>query len=463
MLADPMPEIARVNVTHPFNRAALACAVPLALLAAPAAARAAVCNGAVEARSLGIDPPSAPQSYTLPDNLIVVGSTQELQNLLVWNLQVNQTRLDILLLDGVYEPDDLTNGKYLKLYGSHRLWARHPGGAVLKFGIDAGGNNASFYGAGAEFHGLTFDITDPTAAPVFPDQCTPIHDCTQTVDSYALIAWGASQNVRVEDCEFRGNGVIGWGVVSTSPNGFVGSRLAIGGFLMNGLRVSQPKGAPDLPIPVQLSDLVVTDIDDPNHEAPTGESAIQLFATGSLERAYIRDIHRAGVVTGGNLRGGLVRDIDVDRVGGGGVLGVGIYMDNTTESTEVTEFCVGPETEDGVRSEWDNYKLPFDPLRMFPRGINNHVNHGLIEATRMGVAFDQGTIDSGVEDCILRNYSWAGIWFHRNYADLADWPNYTPQVMGSWEANNTFLEDPTQVCEVVRDQHPNNVQDPVCA
>lgn len=451
-----MLKIARVNVTHPFNRAALACAVSLALLAAPAAARAAVCNGAAEAPSLGIDPPSAPQSYTLPDILIVVDSTQELQDLLVWNFQTNQTQLDILLLDGIYEPDDLTNGNYLKLYGSHRLWARHPGGAVLKFGIDAGGNNPAYYGAGAEFHGLTFDITDPTAAPVFPDSSS------ETVDSFALIAWGASQNVRVEDCYFRGNGAIGWGVVSMSPNGFVGSRLVIDGFLMNGLRVSQPRGAADLPIPVQLSDLVVTNIDDPNHEAPTGESAIQLFATGSLERAYIRDIHRAGVVTGGNLRGGLVRDIDVDRVGGGGLLGVGIYMDNTTESTEITEFCVGPETEDGVRSEWDNYKAPLDLVSEFPRGINNYVNHGLIEATRIGVAFDQGTIDSGVEDCIFRNYSYAGIWFHRNYADIADWPNYAPQVMGSWQADNTFLEDPTAVCEVVRDQHPNNVQVPVC-
>lgn len=458
-----MPTLVRVHVPPFFHRAAVACAIPLALLAAPALARAAVCNGAVEARALGIDAPAPPESYTLPDDVIVVSSTQELQDLLVWNLQTNQIQLDIVLLDGVYEPDDLTNGKYLKLYGSHRLWARHPGGAVLKFGIDAGGNNPAFYGAGAEFHGLTFDITDPTAAPVFADTCTPDHDCTQTVDSYALITWGASENVRVEDCYFLGNGVIGWGVVAKSPNGFVGSRLVIDGFLMNGLRVSVPRGTPDLPVPVQLSDLVVTNIDAPNHEPPSAESAIQLFATGSLERAYIRDVHRAGVVTGGNIRGGLVRDIDVDRLGGGGVLGVGIYMDNTTESTEITEFCVGPRTDDGVRSEWDNYKAPLNPAKMFSRGINNYVNHGLIESTRMGVAFDQGTIDSGVEDCILRNYTYAGIWFNRNYADPLDWPNYTPQVMGSWEAGNTFLEDPADACEVVRDQHPNNVQNPVCA
>ncbi|MEZ4449669.1 MAG: hypothetical protein R3B09_09325 [Nannocystaceae bacterium] len=443
-----------------LTRAAAGGTSALALLAAPARAHAApVCDGAIEAAALGVDAPSPPAAYALPTGIIMfsVSTTAELQHLLRWNSGWNHATLNILLEDGVYEPDDLVGGTYLRLWGGHHLWARHQGGAILKFGIDAGGNdkpNASggpqLYGGGAELHGLVFDIDDPIHAPANLDG-----DPSRS-DTYAIASWGSGAHVRVEDCTLHGNGVIDIGVRAWSngigaPEGFVGRRLEIDGFRVYGLAVNAPAALPDLAAPVVLADLTITDIGGPPIEWPSGEVGIWLGATGSLERARIRDVGDAGVLLGGNLRGGLVRDVDVDEIGDAPGDGVGIYLDNTTIDSDVGHFCVGPATRWGVISEWDNNTAP--------RGIRNEIHHGLIESDFIGVWFDQGTVDSHVHHCVLRNYTWAGIAFHHNLAALADWPNYAASS-GSWGAGNVLPEP--GVCAYVRDQHPNVTTNPIC-
>ncbi|MFY0534092.1 hypothetical protein [Nannocystis pusilla] len=137
--------------------------------------------------------------------------------------------------------------------GAHHLWARNLGGAVLEFGIDAGGNDnptasggAKLYGAGAEFHGLVFDIDDPSHAPANFGAHGGV------ADTYALASWGSGADVRVEDCTFFGNGVIDVGVRAWSgglvaPEGFVGRRLVIEGFRVYGLAVSSRPASPTSP------------------------------------------------------------------------------------------------------------------------------------------------------------------------------------------------------------------------
>jgi hypothetical protein len=430
----------------------------LALVLPSSRVVAAVCNGGPEAAILGIDPPIAPQPYALPvaGNVIHVSTTAELQAALAWNTYRNDIQLDVILSNGVYDPADL-DGSFLRLYGSHRLWAEHLGGAVLKFGIDAGGNNTDpsgggpkYYDAGAELHGLVFDIE------------SEVYAAQNAGHAYAVTNWGDSRDVRIEDCWFFGNGEVEWGVRIRSPEGFVGRRLLIDGFRFYGITAGvHDHDAPDLAAPIELSDLVVTHIDDPVEEPPAGEFGIWLAGTGSLERAYVRDVHRAGVVTGGNLRNGTVRDVDVDRVGDDMLEGVGIYLENTTVGTSVSEFCVGSKTLWGVRSEWDHYNdtIPFNPVEMFPRGIDNTIHHGLLESPFVGVWFDQGTVDGAVHHCLFRNYTWAAVAFNHNVATLADWPDYA-LAPGSWEAGNAFLE--AGVCGLVRDQHPNNTHNPIC-
>ena len=440
--------------------AAMASAAMLSLVAASSARAGAPCEGAPEAVALGIDPPQPPQPYALPvgTQVIRVTTTAQLQRALAWDPQQNARRLDIVLADGVYAAEGLDNGRSLRLWGSHRLWAETLGGAVLEFGIDVGGNDppqASWYGAGAEFHGLVFDLAAADRAAVL-GRGDPAHD------GHALVAWGDSQRVVIEDCEFRGHGQVAWGIRIDSPNGFVARRLVIHGFSTYGLAVLQADARrPDLPAPVELRDLRVTDIDDPLHEPLFGEAGIWLAATGSLERAYLRRIHRAGVVTGGNLRGGSLRDLDIDAIGDSQLEGVGVYLDNTTVDTQVSEFCIGSRTAWGVRSEWDNHGRPASAgTEAFPRGIRNVVHHGLIEAWRVGVWFDQGTVDSGVHDVVFRGYAWAAIGLYRNLRRLAAWPSYDPQTAGSWARDNRFAE--VGVCAVVRDQHPRRTAAPQC-
>lgn len=442
----------------------------------------APCKGAPEAVQLGIEPPLPPRdpAAQVPPDALVVHDSAELQRALLPNQGLDAEPRDIVLAPGIYTAEELSNGRYLRMFGPHRLWAAQLGSVVLRFGIAVGGSASEGappgtrrYELGAQFHGLVFEFDDPDGAPRFRARDEHAQDIEL---SYAIGAWGDAANLVVADCELRGQGLVDYGVRVTAPEGAVLERLRVTGFRNYGVFVNVPsRDVPPLAKPAQLRDLEVREIVDPLRELPYAEGGIMLGASGSLERARVRDVHRAGIVTGGNLDGGLLRDLDVDRVmldgdpnAGGESRGVGIYLDNTTRNTHVREFCVGAQVYDGVRSEWDNrsaQRLARNPERVFPRGLHNRVSHGLVEASHTGVWFDQGTIDSQVDHLILRNYRWAAIAFHHNFDTLEHWsaltltdPSeqaarfYDPAWAGSSERDNLFLEP--GVCALARDLHP---------
>ena len=102
------------------------------------------CNGAREARSLGVFAPKPPSDYAdeVPDcadaNVACV-SPATLQD------EVDAGTEIIVLADGVYTSDAL-DGAFLTIDGQE-LWAQNRGGAVLEFGIEAGGNGIQHMGA----------------------------------------------------------------------------------------------------------------------------------------------------------------------------------------------------------------------------------------------------------------------------------------------------------------------------
>ena len=98
---------------------------PMALLAAMCLPLAAGFGAPALAGGIEVRPPAPPGGYALPRSASEVGDMDELQDALS-----ERHAADIVLADGVYDHDSV-----LVPRAPHRLWAEHPGKAVLKTGI----------------------------------------------------------------------------------------------------------------------------------------------------------------------------------------------------------------------------------------------------------------------------------------------------------------------------------------
>ena len=213
--------------------------------------------------SLTIDPPTPPQSYTLPTKSVTtVKDAEELEDAVEAGISDN-----IILKDGDYNHSDLyvvagyQNGEWLRIYGQ-KLWAESAGGAVLNFGVETGGNNNGFDFAGPEFHGLVFDIDDADHAveASLPGACDTT---TDTAPTSAVSGWNDSTDMVVEDCVFRGNGVVGAAVNTTAYDGLVVERVQIYDFLRYGVKAQHSGATGELADPMIIRDVAVERIMDP--------------------------------------------------------------------------------------------------------------------------------------------------------------------------------------------------------
>ncbi|MEM7151950.1 MAG: right-handed parallel beta-helix repeat-containing protein [Myxococcota bacterium] len=410
------------------------------------------CNGAREAGALGVFGPEPPSAYSLTeapdcnDATVICVTPATLQG------EVDDGTEVIVLRDGVYTANDL-DGDFLSIDGQE-LWAEHVGGAILEFGIEAGGNGIQH--AGSRLRGLVFDIDDATHVP---DQLAS--------GTTIISAWGDATHLRIDDTEFHGNGLVDTGIYVASPSDLQLERLEIDGLRRYGTLV---EGAGPVNTPVFAQDIRVDDVSSPLN--PKHGVGLRFSESVVLNRARVRDVRWAGIVVNGEAMGSQVTSVDVDRVGIGSTTGaVGVYLDNTTRHTTIQDFCVGPQTRIGVNSEWDNWCDHAVPgcdtptHDMFPRAHHTTVKDGLVEAWQIGVHFDQGTVAGNVEDMIFRNYLRAGIVFHNNLSDANLWPNYDD---GSTEANNDFQEaqNNCSTCDVTfsvwTDPTPQCVGQPAC-
>ncbi len=409
------------------------------------------CDADPLATTLGIEPPRAPQpnpntpqdDLVLPDDALTieeVDNTTDLQALVTTPGLVE----DIVLADGTYTTTGLT-GTYLTVRGL-RIWAKNPGKAILKFAINTGGNSSDF--ADAELHGLVFDIDDPT----------------YTVNDAVISNWNDAENLTIEDCVIHANDNAKYGIrVTNSAEGFEGRRLEIDGATDYGITIGV---GDDNFHQVVLEDVRVWDIDSAS--VSTAGVGIRVLEPVNLSRIHVRDVRWSGLVINGDSNGSVLVDIDVDQVGASESTGrVGVYFDDTAEGCTLSQFCVGPSSQDGVRSEWDHLSVSncknVDPqdtmaweacLAMYPtvhpKGIDNVVEDGLIQSERMGVSFDQGTVNGTVDNVTFRNQSFSAIMFYKNVSSVMQWPVYDD---GSTQTNNTFEE--CGVCALTFD-HPNN-------
>ncbi|MCA9662353.1 MAG: hypothetical protein KC486_28695 [Myxococcales bacterium] len=415
----------------------------------------------------GILAPKAPSSYNPPDPDVLcdgldpedcpvkpISTTTELVELLSAPYTGS---FDIILGDGIYQANELPGAEdgvaYLTLNGAHRLWAKSAGGAVLTFGIYAGGDPgavadpddltdpvvARFYGP--EFHGLVFDLPDRRFAARYDD--VGVGD-EQFPHDAALANWGLSRDMLVEDCWFRGWGVVRRGISAAQPRGLQLRRVEILDFTRYGVFIDRGAFAPDASTPIsavdgaRVEDVVIRGVADPewssqcpdtrcgnpDDPAPPGAYCPGTQEHGlwigddhtTVERARIRDVGWAGVLVGdavNRVYSTILRDIDVDDTGSNSRNdGSGVAFERGNSAPLLERFCVGAGSGRGVHSEWDHELNAGGST-----GTENErlqLLHGFSRARHVGVSFDKGTIHSRIHDVHIENADVGGMVLHRN-------------------------------------------------
>jgi hypothetical protein len=276
-----------------------------------------------------VNPPQPPASYNIPAGAISVSSVSSL------NSALSGSSRDIVLEDGVY------NNSTSILVTSHRLWARHPAGAVLHFGLQLGGNGS---GGGAEVHGLKFDITDANT----------------TFQSAAINIWGsAGPNSVITDSWIYAHGVLASGIMDRTTSGFKAQRLVLNDFTDYGVffETYSPDYWTDNPavVPV-VSDIDVANVARPIPGSAGGQAEAGVWAgTNCLcSRIKVRNTGWMGLWLGGNANNGIYSDLDIDQIESSGV---GVYLEHYSRSNVFKNFVIGGSTGGtgvrvGFNCEW---------------------------------------------------------------------------------------------------------------
>ncbi|MEZ4384758.1 MAG: hypothetical protein R3A79_25740 [Nannocystaceae bacterium] len=406
------------------------------------------------------NPPTPEESCEDPDSdactVKVISTTTELADLVDGPYT---GPLDIVLADGIYQANELPGAEdgvaYLSLNGAHRLWAKSAGGAVLTFGIYAGGNPdavvdpddlgdpvvARFFGP--EFHGLVFDLPDPRFAALFDD--VGVGD-DQVPQDAALANWGLSRDMLVEDCWFHGSGLVRRGIFAAQPRGLRIRRVEVLDFTRFGIHIDRGSDA-STPIAAadgaRVEDVMIRGVADPEWssqcphencanpeiEPPPPPPPPGAYCPGTqehglwigddhttVERARVRDVGWAGVIVADaahRVLNTVLRDIDVDDTGTNARNdGSGVAFERGNTSPRLERFCVGAGSGRGVHSEWDHWNEPGGSNGTENIGVQ--ILHGFSRAEHVGVSLDKGTIHARIHDVRIENADIGGMILHRN-------------------------------------------------
>lgn len=435
----------------------------------------ALCALSSADQGIAIQPPAPPGTYLDPTTgLTCLDSADVPENASPQCVRVSSTAelvdearrtnpIRIVLADGVYGIEDLdaplaalpnlvenvgvndaeilSEFRFLRLSAAHHLWSEHPGGAVLRFGIDFGGNAPAFDPARfamPELHGVIIAVRNRRNGVVNTtnpyqgddDDLSGVDD--PAIRTSAISIWGSARDAIIEDVRVEGAAVVDYGldaVQSRAADGLELRRAVFRDFSSIAVRTQfcqKNEGEAfcnDATVDTRMviEDLVVRQVGtsfDPSDLTLSDQVGVVLGAPARVERVRIADVSRVGIVTQGSMRDGRLRDVEIDRIGlppanpnapDPLVCGRGIYFENRTVDTRVHRFCIGSNVQIGINSEWD-----CAGENCFARGIRNRVRNGLVDASFIGAHFDQGTVRPRVGDVIFRNARRAGIIFHNN-------------------------------------------------
>jgi hypothetical protein len=286
------------------------------------------------------------------------------------------TPSDIVLADGVYD----NASPFSDVYG-HRLYAEHLGGAVLRTGVELGGNS----GPGGEVvRGLAFDVSDPAKTNV----------------GGIINVWGTGKNVQVLDTTFEGHSAVGDALVVQQPDGFVGQRLVARDFTSDGISIDSYPNKPTFAKTPLLTDVDVANVSRPVPRSSNGtaEACVWLANDVTFQRAKLRNCAWMGLWTGFQNAGSLNEDVDVDGTP------VGVYLEHFTTGSTFQRMHVGPSVTTGVNCEWA------DPAwNSLPACSGDYIQDSTFDTGHVGVYLDDGTQTTTIRRCVFLHQSAAGI------------------------------------------------------
>jgi hypothetical protein len=340
-------------------------------------------------------PPLPPQAYALPAGAVRVRTGAELARILA-----ERAPRDIVLADGVYAAAGaFTNGC------GHRLYAEHPGQAVLTTGLSIGGNDCS---GGGRVQGLLFSIPGRAG----------------TTENAAIEVWGTARFTTIADVHVQGHGVLDAGIVVRQPEGLQITRVAAAGFRSYGILVDANVFDLAVVVPPLLQDLNVADVGrpTPGESDGTAEACIWVGNTAIGERFRMRNCAWMGLWTGTAAKNARFSDIDVDNI----PLAAGLYLEHYTTNSTFERINVGPNVNTGIICEWAAPEWDSRP------GCNGVlIQDSWIRSRCVGVNFEDGTRNSTVRRTHFTIPSWAAIGDYHGTNNLQDTTANTFEARGS--------------------------------
>lgn len=347
--------------------------------------------------------PIAPRPYTIPAHHSLASTSRQLVSALAHLAAKN-----IVLADGTYTTKGTNSATpYFQNSRGDRLWAAHPGRALLRAGLSFGGNWGR---SGGEVHGLAFNIVDPSLA----------------ANSAAIYSWGhAGVGTKVYDTRIEGNYVLAAGIDFYAVQGIVIERVVASHLRSYGIRVSD--NAPEHDSTAQaraITDVSVDDVREFQPESSWGTAEFGVWignrVASPVERVRSEHGWQGGLWVGGSSRDTSFRDVtvsSVDRPNGG----VAVYLEHFTDRDSFSAFNLGPHVAIGFNCEW-NYG--------HGDGACNHdtFENGTIASSSTGLFLDQGQKYNVAHDlrflgqrcaAIVDNQGVDNIYTHNDYSNLA--------------------------------------------
>ena len=364
-----------------------------------------------------VQAPTPPSSYSIPAGAVTVTSSSGLSSALN-----SSTPQDIVLTDGVYD-----NSVAFENSNGHRLYSQRLGGAVIKAGLVMGSN----YGApGGSVQGVVFDVSDP--AKVLGGGIVHIWgaggaqskvlDCVfrgNKVIPQGLLAYNADGLVaqRLQFYGFMNEGIRASDNQAVSYGGATPKINSISDIYVDGVTNSTP-GASD----------------------GTAEAGLWIGqpVVNGVRRIKVRNVSWSGIETVNNSWDTTFSDLDIDMAGPNEAAGVGIYLEHFNYRNTFRNFSIRGANV-GINAEWADPGWGGVAGSHFTSITSGLLDASGASGSRLvGIYLDEGSESTTVSDVVFRNQTWAAIGAYKNVGTNSfsgnDYSGLTPGAAGITEA-----------------------------
>lgn len=274
----------------------------------------------------------------------------------------------IILEDGVYD-----QGSAFAFSGAHRLWARHPGKAVLQAGLLIYGKSA------AEVHGLSFNITDPN----------------HTINGRAIDVYDGDHQV-YEDISIEGNGLLAVGLMNRAPSGATIARLRVSHVTDYGLYLGAD-GKNLGTIPASVQDIQVDGVSTTGSDSnPTVGTAILVGHPATVKRLQAQNFGRYGVWVGQAINNSSLEDVDL---ASDVPTAQGIYSGHRTSNVAVNRLIVDVPGN-AIATDWRYSDPAFEDEVVGTDGLQ-FTDGNIISSQQTGVYVDTGTKGLSLDNVVI--------------------------------------------------------------